>query len=786
MKSIRIASIVITGILLLASVAAYAQQVGTAISADGAPPNTNAMLDVQSPSIGDGKGMLIPRVTLAQRTTASEAEAGGLLDDSGDLRGGAAQGLVVYQTDATQGFYYNTSATATPAWSYVDDGDFMADGSVAMTGALNAGGNAVTNALYYGDGSGLTNIPSGSISLAGHDVTELDDVSSAGSGAIITTSERGLMTSNQTAIASETAARIGADAGLSNTVASLQSDTSFISNNYVRRDGTLSMTGNLDMGGTNILNVGSLIGFNGEDTAAGNTANGAFTGTAVGYMANGRSGGVAVGHNSTGPFSGVAVGKSANGSNGGAVVGNLAQGVNYGSAIGYDADANEYGTAVGIHANGIQTNVAIGAYADAQGGSERIAIGHNVTNAVDNSAAIRGNLYLDGATNVMVRSTFGSGGWTPLVGAAGDFKSDGSVAMTGDLNMGGQNIIGVASNIAFSGDEIAIGKNATADWGNDGVAIGSSAAADLLGAAVGYQANGQWGGASLGYRARSYYYGVAMGFEAFATNYGTAVGNQANAMSLGVAVGASAKGYIQGAAVGASANGAFRGTALGYYANAIEGGIALGYDANGLGTNIAIGYYASAYDGDNPNGGDRIAIGRYVTNLVEDSCAIRGTLYLDGGTGVLYRSTFGTGAWSALGGGGGGISSFGYCYDLAGGGQVVAGGADVLLSNNGPLSSITHTAGTTTMTVPNAGTYKIEYSVTITAGIGAQMAIAVNGLVDASTAVDIMVATGNISGTAMLTLAGGDVLTIRNNSATPFTTTMSPGVGAQITITQLN
>lgn len=98
-----------------------AQQVGTSISADGAAPNVNAMLDVQSPATGDGKGLLIPRITDNQRTNASAVLAGGLLDNSGELRGGAAMGLMVYQTDGTKGVYYNTSATPTPAWSYVGD-----------------------------------------------------------------------------------------------------------------------------------------------------------------------------------------------------------------------------------------------------------------------------------------------------------------------------------------------------------------------------------------------------------------------------------------------------------------------------------------------------------------------------------------------------------------------------------------------------------------------------------------------------------------------------------------
>ena len=46
--------------------------VGSSISADGTAPNDNAMLDVQSPATGAGKGILIPRVSLAQRTTANE------------------------------------------------------------------------------------------------------------------------------------------------------------------------------------------------------------------------------------------------------------------------------------------------------------------------------------------------------------------------------------------------------------------------------------------------------------------------------------------------------------------------------------------------------------------------------------------------------------------------------------------------------------------------------------------------------------------------------------------
>ena len=92
-------------------------QPGVGINSDGSTPNSNAILDLKSPSTGQGKGLLIPRVTLNQRTVNSTA--GGLLNGSGQLHGGAAQGLTVYQTDGTQGFYYNTSTTATPNWVYL-------------------------------------------------------------------------------------------------------------------------------------------------------------------------------------------------------------------------------------------------------------------------------------------------------------------------------------------------------------------------------------------------------------------------------------------------------------------------------------------------------------------------------------------------------------------------------------------------------------------------------------------------------------------------------------------
>ncbi|MDT8717969.1 collagen-like protein, partial [Clostridium sp. 19966] len=136
---------------------------------------------------------------------------------------------------------------------------------------------------------------------------------------------------------------------------------------------------------------------------------------------------------------------------------------------------------------------------------------------------------------------------------------------------------------------------------------------------------------------------------------------------------------------------------------------------------------------------------------------------------------------------GAGLAASGYVYQLATlANATVIGGADIPFSNNGPLTGITHTAGTTTVTVVTAGTYEINYGLSITAGIGAQIAIAVNGTVNASTPIAALITTGELFGSAILTLAAGDVITLRNNSAVALTLTLAPAVGAQLTIKKLD
>jgi len=81
--------------LLLTTGVTFAQNVG--INADGTEPNPSAMLDVKSTT----KGLLPPRML--------EAEKNAIVTP--------ATGLLIYQTDGTAGYYYNSGTTVSPVWT---------------------------------------------------------------------------------------------------------------------------------------------------------------------------------------------------------------------------------------------------------------------------------------------------------------------------------------------------------------------------------------------------------------------------------------------------------------------------------------------------------------------------------------------------------------------------------------------------------------------------------------------------------------------------------------------
>lgn len=93
-----------------------------AINESGTTPNGAAMLDVSSTS----KGMLIPRMTKAER----------------DVIGSPVAGLMIYQTDNTPGFYFHDGS----AWKLI--------GSEALSINDLSDGKSSVSSVFLGSGSG--------------------------------------------------------------------------------------------------------------------------------------------------------------------------------------------------------------------------------------------------------------------------------------------------------------------------------------------------------------------------------------------------------------------------------------------------------------------------------------------------------------------------------------------------------------------------------------------------------------------------------------------------------
>jgi len=95
MKKLFTVAISIILLSLMTSLNVFSQS-GAAINTTGAAADPSAMLDVSSLN----RGVLIPRITMAQRA----------------LIASPATGLMIYQTDNDTGFYYNAGLSASPVW----------------------------------------------------------------------------------------------------------------------------------------------------------------------------------------------------------------------------------------------------------------------------------------------------------------------------------------------------------------------------------------------------------------------------------------------------------------------------------------------------------------------------------------------------------------------------------------------------------------------------------------------------------------------------------------------
>jgi|GEM_PF-5302986 len=152
--------LLLTGFVLFVAAKGFSQNV--AINADGSAPDNSAILDVQSAT----KGMLTPRMTEAQRTAIAAP----------------ANGLLVYQTDGTPGFYFyagNEAAwkplSASNAGSAPKPGTILpfASGMPVMLTTLPGGLSGSMGLLGFGNSSIYAG-PSGFIDLTGAQGVDLN------------------------------------------------------------------------------------------------------------------------------------------------------------------------------------------------------------------------------------------------------------------------------------------------------------------------------------------------------------------------------------------------------------------------------------------------------------------------------------------------------------------------------------------------------------------------------------------------------------------------------------
>jgi len=124
-------------------------------------------------------------------------------------------------------------------------------------------------------------------------------------------------------------------------------------------------------------------------------------------------------------------------------------------------------------------------------------------------------------------------------------------------------------------------------------------------------------------------------------------------------------------------------------------------------------------------------------------------------------------------------SEYGYVYNTSV--QLVAIEAAVLFDTNGLLTAgITHSPGASGITVASTGDYAISFSVS---GVEPnQFALFVNGIVAPGTIHGSGTGTQQNNGQTILTLAAGDVLTLRNHSSAAAVTLQILAGGTQTNV----
>lgn len=133
-------------------------------------------------------------------------------------------------------------------------------------------------------------------------------------------------------------------------------------------------------------------------------------------------------------------------------------------------------------------------------------------------------------------------------------------------------------------------------------------------------------------------------------------------------------------------------------------------------------------------------------------------------TSTTYICTGATGSQGAKGDAGAsvaGLSAYAYVYNLAA--QTVAIEAAVLFDRNGSMLGLTHTVGTSFITVNNSGVYSILFSTSATEP--SQFAVFVNSVAVPSSVYGSGAGTQQNNGQLIISLATADIISLVNHSS---------------------
>ncbi|MCY8515886.1 BclA C-terminal domain-containing protein, partial [Bacillus atrophaeus] len=150
-----------------------------------------------------------------------------------------------------------------------------------------------------------------------------------------------------------------------------------------------------------------------------------------------------------------------------------------------------------------------------------------------------------------------------------------------------------------------------------------------------------------------------------------------------------------------------------------------------------------------------------------------------GATGAT-GDTGATGATGATGeAGAAGLSEYGYIYNLSA--QTVAIEADVIFDSTGITTpGITHAPGTSQIAITTPGDYEVTFSVS---GVEPnQFTLFLNGAPITNTVYGSGAGTQQNNGQAIIAIAAGDVLTLRNHTSAAAVTLQTLAGGTQTNV----